>query len=127
MLEGDLALVFAQSDNRIVNGRFVRFGFAFDMADVLFADARMTSGALVPGGKSVFTVVARAAVFALVEGIHNEIFFLLGEEGLHFKKTAVAFFTAYLFCIHMVLMFEENGFYRLGIKNPAAVGKTAFP
>lgn len=123
MFESDLPLVFSQRDICIVNGRFVWFGLAFDMADVLFADSWMASGALIFGGKSVFAVVARAAVSALVERIHDKIFFLLDKQGLHFKKTAVTFFTAYLFCIDMVLMLEENGFYRLGVKNSTAVGE----
>lgn len=127
MPESDLPLVFSHGNDCIVNGCFVGFGLAFDMTHVLLADSWMTSGALFLGGKSVFAVVTGATVFALVERIHNEIFFLLGKQGLHFKKTAVTIFTADLFRIHMMLMLEENGFYRLGIENAAAVGKTAFP
>ena len=127
MPESDLPLVFSHGNDCIVNGCFVRFGLAFDMPDILFADPGMTSGALVLCGESILAVVTCAAIPAPVKRIHNEIFFLLGEEGLHFKKTAVTIFTADLFRIHMMLMLEENGFYRLGIENAAAVGKTAFP
>ena len=94
------------------------------MSDFFFADSGMTSGTLVLGSKSVFAVVTCSTIPAAVKRFHDEIFLFLGKQGLHFKKAAVAFFTAYFFNVHMMLMPEDDGFHRLGIKNTAAVGKT---
>jgi hypothetical protein len=87
----------------------------------------MASGALFIGCKSVFAVMTRAAVPALVERIHNNILFLLGKQSLHFKQAAVAFLTTYFFYIHMMLMAENNGFHRLRIQNPPPSEKLLFP
>jgi hypothetical protein len=126
VVERDLPLVFSQSGHRTVNRRFVWLGFTFHVPHIFFADADMASGALFIGCKSVFAVMTRAAVPALVERIHNKILFLLGKQSLHFKQAAVAFLTTYFFYIHMMLMAENNGFHRLRIQNATAVGKTAF-
>ena len=125
VFERDLPLVFSQRNNGVVNGRLVWFGFAFNMSDFLFADPGMTSGTLVLGGKSILAVVTGPAIPAAVKGVHDEILFLLGKQGLHFKQAAVAFFTTYFFNIHVMLMPEENRFHRLGIKDSAAIGKAA--
>lgn len=125
VFERDLPLVFAQRNNGVVNGRLVWFGFPFYMSDVLFADPGVTSGTLVPGGKSILAVVAGTAIPAPVKRFHDKIFLFLGKQGLHFKQAAVAFFTTYFFNIHVMLMPEEYRFHRLGVKDSAAIGKAA--
>ena len=123
VVEQNLSLVFPHGNGCIINWRLIRFWFAFYMSDFFFADSGMTSGTLVLGSKSVFAVVAGSAIPAPVKRFHDEIFLFLGKQGLHFKKAAVAFFTAYFFNVHMMLMPEYDGFHRLRIKNTATVGK----
>ena len=125
VLKQNLLLVFPHGNGCIIGWRLIRFDFTFYMPDFLFADPGMTSGTLVLCSKSILAVVAGAAIPASVKRFHDEIFLFLGKQGLHFKQAAVTFFAADLFDIHMVLMPEDNGFYRFGIKNTATVGKTA--
>jgi len=49
----------------------------------------MAARALRIGGESFSAVMTGAAVFPLIEGIHIEIFVILGAQGLHFKQAAV--------------------------------------
>src|SRR4030042_92244 len=121
-------LHFACSEGRrsIVGGNFIWRRFSLDMPHFQSFSADMTSGALGIGSKRGFAVVTGAAILSLVKRLHNEIIFFLGTECFHFKKAAVAFFTAYLFYIHMIFMPEDNGLDRLGIKNTSSVGKGHF-
>ena len=60
--------------------------------------------------------MAGAAVFPLVKGIHIEIFIFLGVEGLHFKQATVTN-TAGVVLFYMILMPEDDGFDRFGVKD----------
>ena len=67
-------------------------------------------------GKGLFAVVAGAAVFPLVQGIHIVVFIFLNVEGLHFKQAGVTD-DALASLLRMVLMAEDDRFQRLGVKN----------
>lgn len=123
MPEHNLTLIFAERNGCVIHGGFIRLGFSLDMTDIFFTDAHMAPCALFIGSKRILAIVTRAAISALVKRFHHEIFLFLGQQGLHFKQTAVALFATYLFYIHMVLMAKEDRFDRLGVKDAAAVGK----
>lgn len=80
------------------------------------AEAKVTSRALRIGSKSFLAVMTGAAVFPLIQGIHDEIFILLSLECLHGKQAAVAG-AAREFFLRVVLMAENDGFQGFGIKN----------
>ena len=56
----------------------------------LGTESQMTTGTLGVGGKGRFTVVTGAAIFSLVQGVHDEIFVFLGLQRFHLKQAAVA-------------------------------------
>lgn len=89
----------------------------------ILLDADMAAGALGIGGKSVFSVMASAAVFALIEGFHDEILLFLDLERLHFKETVVALNAGKALISPVLFMSKENGLHRFGIKDTLA---TAF-
>ena len=79
--------------------------------------AAMAAGALRIGRKRRFTVMAGAAILALIKRLHGEVLFFFYGQSLHLEKLCVALLTADLFFIRVDLVAERYRLNRLRIND----------